>query len=50
MTERIEKYGEWNGKIGENIDFGSNEAMEIVISFLVDDGVSSRGHRMNLLN
>ena len=50
MTQRIERYGQWMGKIGENIDFGSTEPVEVVISFLVDDGVSSRGHRKNLLS
>ena len=50
VSERIEMYGQWNGQIAENIDYGSNDAFKIVASLLIDDGVSSRGHRRNLLN
>lgn len=50
LDKRIEKYAEWQGSIGENIDYGNDKAEDIVISLLVDDGVPDRGHRKNILN
>lgn len=50
MSERLERYGNWNGKIGENCDFGSSLGRDIVISLIVDDGVANRGHRKNLFS
>lgn len=50
LGDRIDRYGKWMGKIGENIDFTSTDADEIIMDLLIDDGNSSRGHRKNLLN
>ncbi|EGR33777.1 scp-like extracellular, putative [Ichthyophthirius multifiliis] len=50
MSQRIEKYGEWQGKIGENIEFGAKSAQEIISNLLIDDGVQSRGHRLNIFS
>lgn len=47
---RINRYGRWETAIAENIDYGNVEARRIVTSLLIDDGVSSRGHRRNLLD
>jgi uncharacterized protein YkwD len=48
---RIKKYVETDGNIAENISFGSlKTARKIMIQLIVDDGVPSRGHRVNILN
>ena len=41
-------FGTWNA-VGENIYYGSNiEPRKMVIAFIIDDGVSNRGHRINI--
>ena len=46
--DRLNRYGKWQRRIGENIDFGNHDSREVVISLLIDDGVRSRGHRKNI--
>jgi hypothetical protein len=48
--KRIEKYGSWDICSAEDITYGSFEARQIVITLLIDDGVSDRAHRKNILN
>ncbi len=48
--ERIERYGNWNVRIAENIAYGGITARQIVIYLLIDDGISDRGHRKNFLH
>ncbi len=50
IAVRISRYGQWYGPAAENIAYGLGDAREIVIAWLVDDGVAGRGHRINLLN
>lgn len=50
MCNRIDKYGEWQVSIAENITFDDHEAKEIVFNMLIDDGNTSRGHRKNIFN
>jgi len=50
LGDRLNRYGKWDISAGENIDYGNRDARRIVTSLLIDDGVTSRGHRINLLN
>ena len=47
---RVNRYGRFLGSIGENIIYETATARELVIGWLVDDGVPNRGHRKNLLS
>jgi uncharacterized protein YkwD len=49
---RMRRYGVFGGSWtwGENISYGEANGREIVCSLLIDDGVSSRGHRTNIMN
>jgi uncharacterized protein YkwD len=48
--DRIGKYGRILSTAGENISYGYDDPLEILVQLLVDDGVASRGHRENILN
>jgi len=50
MRQRIEEYGKWQVRIGENIAYGNSSARQIVIFLLIDDGVKDRGHRATILH
>ena len=45
--DRINKYCNYES-LGENIDFGPNDAMGVIISLTLDDGEEQRPHRENL--
>ena len=48
--QRVERFGAWVAPIGENLSYGGESARERIISFLIDDGFASRGHRNRLLS
>ena len=52
ITNRISKYCKVTANTsstGENIAYGYTTAKDIVIALLVDDEISDRGHRVNIL-
>ena len=50
ISDRIEKYCEWDGACAESIDFGFKDPENIMISLLVDDGVKERFQRKNFFH
>lgn len=47
---RLNRYGEWLYRTGENIAYGRRQVRRILINQIIDDGIKSRGHRANLFN
>ena len=50
LANRLEKYGKPVSTYGENLSYGQSTGREVVIQLLIDDGVASRGHRLNIFN
>jgi uncharacterized protein YkwD len=48
--QRTQRFGTWKEPIGENLSYGNDTARERVLTLLIDDGVSNRGHRNRLLD
>ena len=50
IEERVKPFGSWQGGIGENLTYGDVSARERVLTWLIDDGFASRGHRMRIMS
>jgi uncharacterized protein YkwD len=50
IEDRVKPFGTWQGAIGENLSYGNESPRERVLTWLIDDGVASRGHRKRLLS
>ncbi|MCZ6766053.1 MAG: CAP domain-containing protein [bacterium] len=48
VGERVNRYGRWQHRVGENISYGGNDAREFVMRLIIDDGIADRGHRTNI--
>lgn len=51
--DRVSRHGRWGVTVGENMAFGAfrpEDGRTVVMQLLIDDGVSSRGHRTNIFN
>jgi uncharacterized protein YkwD len=48
VGDRLNRYGTWADSLGEDIVYHSRSAREDVVSLIIDDGTSNRGHRKNL--
>ncbi len=49
MQARIERFGNWQNKIGENITYGNFSAHDALLFMLIDDQVPDRSHRQIIL-
>ena len=50
ITERIERYCKILSSWGENIAYGFDNALNVLIFLIIDDGIPCRGHRENIFN
>ena len=46
--DRMDRYGTRRGFAGENIMYGAQSPVEVIVDLFIDDGVSNRGHRVNI--
>ncbi|MCB0478248.1 MAG: CAP domain-containing protein [Crocinitomicaceae bacterium] len=49
-NQRSDKYCKDYSHYSENCDYGVDDPLEVVIDLLIDEGVSSKGHRKNILD
>jgi len=50
IEQRAQPYGAWQGDIGENLVYGNESARERILTWLIDDGVATRGHRRRVMS
>jgi len=49
-TKRFQHLNDVFSVDGENCDYGNSEAIDIVFSWLIDEGIPNLGHRKNILD
>lgn len=47
---RANRYGRWRNGLSENLNFQRGSARELVIDWIIDDGVDGRPHRANIFD
>lgn len=50
LAARIERFGEWDHIIGENIAYGNFSAHDALLYMLIDDNVPDRSHRTIIID
>jgi uncharacterized protein YkwD len=50
LSDRIERYAEWDGATAENLEFGLKNAENIMLNLIINDGVQERYQRSNLFH
>jgi hypothetical protein len=50
IEDRVKPFGTWQGGIGENLSYGNDSARERVLTWLIDDGFATRGHRKRVMS
>ena len=50
LSDRIERYTEWDDACSESIDLGFKTADNIILNLLIDDGSEGRNQRINLFS
>ena len=50
FLQRLTHFGVRSSAIGENISYGATSAQDVIMKLIIDDGVPSRGHRINLFS
>jgi uncharacterized protein YkwD len=50
VEDRVKPFGNWQGGIGENLSYGKESARDRLLTWLIDDGFASRGHRKRIMS
>jgi uncharacterized protein YkwD len=50
IEQRVKPFGSWQGGIGENLTYGNESARDRLLTWLIDDGFASRGHRRRIMS
>jgi uncharacterized protein YkwD len=50
IEDRVKPFGNWEGAIGENLTYGRESARERILTWLIDDGFATRGHRKRVMS